>query len=95
MKIAHITPFAGEWFGGTERYCYQLSKILAKKHDVHIFTSKLNKGTSCVEEVSGMTIHRFYAPKVVWNINPIVFMMPSLWRRKDGWQKELYTNIVA
>ncbi len=82
MRIAHVAPFAGEWFGGTERYCFQLSKILAKKHDIHIFTSKLSKDTSCVEEVSGMTIHRFYAPKVVWNINPIVFMMPALWKEK-------------
>ncbi|MEX2739473.1 MAG: glycosyltransferase family 4 protein [Candidatus Wukongarchaeota archaeon] len=82
MRVAHIAPFAGEWLGGTERYCFQLSKILAKKHDVHIFASTLSRDTSCVEEVSGVTIHRFYAPKVVWNINPIVFMMPALWKEK-------------
>jgi len=82
LRIAHISPFAGDWFGGTERYCFQLSKILAKKHDVHIFASRLRKDAPLIEEVSGVIIHRCYAPKVLWNINPLVFMMPALWKEK-------------
>jgi len=82
MRIAHIAPFAGEWFGGTERYCFQLSKILAKKHEIHIYASRLRKDTPAIEQVNEMTIHRFYAPKVVWNINPLVCILPSLWKEK-------------
>ncbi len=51
---------------------------MAKGHDVVIYTTKLHNSSPSIEKKKGVTIHRFYAPKVVWNINPIVLMIHKL-----------------
>ncbi len=79
LKIAQVSPFVEELFGGSERYCFFLSKFLARKHEVHIFTTKLNRDTPSVEEVEGVIVHRFFTPKIIWNINPVFFILRNLW----------------
>ncbi len=78
MQILQISPFFRTKLGGTERFSIQLSLNLSKRHDVHIFTSKLNPLDKSIEKINGITIHRFFAPKVVWNINPICFMLHKI-----------------
>jgi len=79
LKILQISPFMKEQFGGTERYCYNLSKYLAARvHEVHVYTSKLRASNPSVEYLDGFYVHRFYAPKVVWNINPTVLIIHKL-----------------
>lgn len=78
MKIAHVCPFVGEQIGGSERFVYNLSKMQSRKHDVHIFTTTSNFDRVGVSESEGITIHRFYTPIVVWNINPLTLMLKPL-----------------
>ncbi|MFW9990522.1 MAG: glycosyltransferase, partial [Candidatus Odinarchaeota archaeon] len=78
MRIVHIIPFYGEQHGGSERYVHNLVKHQIKKHDVHIFsTTRLFENRGCIEQ-EGYTLHRFYSPAVVWNINPICFILHRL-----------------
>jgi len=81
MRILQVTPFLGEQYGGTERYCINLSKELVKLgHEVEIFTSRLMRETPLKSEDSGIRIRRFYTPKVIWNINPLTIMLHKLLR---------------
>lgn len=74
-----MSPFLGQQYGGSERYCYNLSRHLAARgHDVTIYTTKLRNSDPSIEKKNGVTIHRFYAPKVVWNINPVALMIHKL-----------------
>ena len=52
MKILQVTPFLGEQFGGTERFCNNLSLSLARKgHEVTIFTSKTLPSTPSFQKI--------------------------------------------
>ncbi|RLI57505.1 MAG: hypothetical protein DRP09_03145 [Candidatus Thorarchaeota archaeon] len=64
--------------GGSERYVYNLSKEQSKEHDVHIFTTTRHLDRVGTNEDGGISIHRFYAPKVVWNMNPLTLMLRPL-----------------
>jgi len=57
MNIVHINPFFHPFLGGTENYLLDLSKRLAKKHDVSVITSLL-PGTASYEEYLGIKIYR-------------------------------------
>jgi len=78
MRVSHVCPFLDEQMGGTERYVANIIKVQSKHYDVHVYTTtcKLQKvGTT---EWNGATVHRFYSPMVLWNINPIAFIFRSL-----------------
>ncbi|MFB0562632.1 MAG: hypothetical protein ACETWM_15610 [Candidatus Lokiarchaeia archaeon] len=65
MKILQVTPFLNEQHGGTEIFCFNLSKLLAQiGHEVHIFTSKIKSKTPKYQYLEGVHVHRFNAPVV-------------------------------
>ncbi|MFX1562470.1 MAG: glycosyltransferase family 4 protein [Promethearchaeota archaeon] len=79
MRILQVTPFLNEQYGGSERYCYNLSKELVKLgHEVDVFTSRINKKTPLTSNFDGIKIKRFYTPTVIWNINPLSIMLHRL-----------------
>ncbi|MFX1255215.1 MAG: glycosyltransferase family 4 protein [Promethearchaeota archaeon] len=78
MKIVHITPFFGEQYGGSERYVNNLVKFHSKNHDIHIFSTTKHFSRRGKEEKDGYTLHRFYAPLTIWNINPVCYLLSSL-----------------
>lgn len=78
MRISHICPFVGEQMGGSERYVSSISKMQSKEHDVHVYTTTLYPKRVGINEVDGVTYHRFYSPLVIWNINPLCFMLRDL-----------------
>ena len=78
MRVSHICPSMGEQMGGCERYAWNLVKKQAKEYDVHVYTTTQNARHTGTIESNGVTIHRFYSPIVVWNINPISLMLRSL-----------------
>jgi len=79
MRILQVTPFLEEQYGGTERYCINLSKELVKLgHEVEIFTAKIKPETPKTSEINGIRVRRFCTPKVIWNINPFTVMIHKL-----------------
>ncbi len=79
MKILQVTPFFGEQFGGTERFCYNLSRQLVNRgHQVDVYTSRTIPTTPKHEIVEGVQVFRFYTPTVIWQINPIAIMFQKL-----------------
>lgn len=80
MKISHICPFVGEQMGGSERYVSNISKMQSREHDVHVYTTTLYSKRAGIDELNGVTYHRFYSPLVIWNINPLCFMLRDLLR---------------
>ena len=55
----------------------------AEDHDVHIFTTTRNLASVGVTKTEDITIHRFYSPAVVWNINPLTLMLRSLMKSES------------
>lgn len=83
MKIIQVNPYFYPHVGGSEWYCYQLSRHLAERgHEVHVFTSRLDKNIPVLEERDGFYIHRYYCPGIIWNTNPATFIMHDLIRAK-------------
>src|SRR3989344_6956870 len=58
MKIIIVTPTFFPIRGGTEQIVFEITRRLAKKHDVYICTPKLN-GTSYQETIENVHIIRF------------------------------------
>ena len=58
MKIGYLIEYFYPHHGGAENNCYYLAKELAKKHEVHIFTSQLNN-TKRYEVINNIHIHRY------------------------------------
>jgi glycosyltransferase involved in cell wall biosynthesis len=77
MDICHINPFFYPYRGGTENFLLDLSKRLARKHDVSVVTSRL-EGTKPYEEYMGIKIHRLpaFVLKKLPSFLPPPFSMP-------------------
>jgi glycosyltransferase involved in cell wall biosynthesis len=83
MRILQVTPYFGEHYGGTERYCYNLSRALVKMgHEVHVYAARIKPSTPRREKKDGINIHRFPTPTTVWNINPFPIMLHRLLAKK-------------
>jgi len=61
MKIGFLTEYFYPVKGGAENNCFYLARELAKKHEIHIFTSDRKDGDifSKEETVEGIKIHRY------------------------------------
>ena len=74
MKIAFVTTYFYPVLGGAESNCFYLAKELAKRHEVHVFTS--GNGLLKEEEVfENMHIHR---SKTLFRIGYYGAFYPSL-----------------
>ncbi len=61
MKIGFLTTYFYPVTGGAENNCFYLAKELAKKHEVHVFTSdgKGNEHFKQEESIHNINIHRY------------------------------------
>ncbi|MFH1821277.1 MAG: glycosyltransferase family 4 protein [Methanobacteriota archaeon] len=57
MRILHVNPFYYPYYGGTEKYLYDLCKRLAKRNSVSVVTSRL-PNTERIEEVERTKVYR-------------------------------------
>jgi len=79
MRILQVTPYFGEHYGGTERYCFNLSRALADMgHEVHVYAARMKATSLRREKEAGLKIHRFPTPTTIWNINPLTVMLHRL-----------------
>ena len=58
--LAMVNAFYHPYIGGTEKHMYELSRRLARKHNVVVITSRL-ENTPQYEEIDGVKIHRLDA----------------------------------
>lgn len=79
MRICQVSSYFPPFYGGSERYCYNLSKRLAEKHEVHVFTSRLTNDPK-YELLDGIHVHRAFTPGKLLNINPISLVFPHIMR---------------
>lgn len=81
MKVLQISPFFGEQFGGTERFCYNLSRQLVQRgHEVDVFTARTIASSPKQEVVGGVRVSRHCTPAVFWKINPFTILFHKLAR---------------
>src|SRR3989344_3792358 len=61
MKIGFLIEYFYPTRGGAENNCFYLARELAKKHEVHVFTSGRNDGKIFKKEeiIDGVNIHRY------------------------------------
>ncbi|MFA4946328.1 MAG: glycosyltransferase family 4 protein [Candidatus Micrarchaeia archaeon] len=71
MKLLMLNPFYPPYQGGTEKHVYEVSRRLAKNHDVTVLTARL-KGTKAEETVEGVRIVRTPA----WVLNDLPHPLP-------------------
>jgi glycosyltransferase involved in cell wall biosynthesis len=57
MRICYVNPFFHPYIGGIEKHILEISSKLAKKHEVHVITSKL-KSTTSYEKIENVHVHR-------------------------------------
>ncbi|MFX1475285.1 MAG: glycosyltransferase family 4 protein [Promethearchaeota archaeon] len=83
MKVLQITPFFGEQFGGTERFCHNLSRQLVEQnHEVDVFTARTMASSPKYEVIDGVRVFRFCTPAVIWKINPLTILFHKLLRKR-------------
>ena len=79
MKILQVSAYFPPFLGGSEGYCYQLSKRLAARgHQVTVLTSKLDRNTNTREMMDGFTVWRQPCLGVFWGMNPATFILNKL-----------------
>ncbi|MFW9921224.1 MAG: glycosyltransferase family 4 protein [Candidatus Thorarchaeota archaeon] len=78
MRIAHICPLVGEQPGGSERYVTNLSSHQAENNDVSIYTTTCHREREGTFREGDVTIHRFYSPFKIWNIDTVSFILMHL-----------------
>lgn len=78
LKVSHVCPLMGEQMGGAERYVCALSRAQSTEHDVHVYTSTRHLDRVGTSQHDGVSIHRFYAPVTIWNINSLSLMLRAL-----------------
>lgn len=79
MRILQVTPYFEEHYGGTERYCFNLSKVLVERgHEVHVYAARITPKSPRREERAGIKVHRFPTATTIWNINPVTVMLHRL-----------------
>lgn len=96
MKIAMVNAFFHPYQGGTEKCVLELSKRLAKDHEVHVITTQL-PDTKRKETYKGINIHRFPS-KVLRDLPdplpPPYPITPSLTLQMKNKIKEIDPDII-
>ena len=79
MKIAQITAFPETRPGGSQAYCFELSKRLqARGHEVRIFTSDAPGNGREVSSARNLNVDRAPSHGNLWGINPLVSIFPRI-----------------
>ena len=84
MRILQVPPYAPPMEGGSERYCFNLSKkLLSKGHDVEIYTSQFPRDTPAYQVIEGVPVTRFFCHAYMLQVNPLCFFWKKLLDRID------------
>lgn len=74
MNILQVPPYAPPMEGGSERYCFNLSKrLLTLGHEVEVYTSRIPMDRPTSEIREGILVTRFFCHSYLLNANPLSF----------------------
>jgi len=75
LKILQVSPRFYPYIGGIETHVFEISKRLAKKHDVCVFTTDPSGRLPKEEYINGIKIKRFrsFAPNEAFFISPELY----------------------
>ncbi len=60
LKVAFLTEFFYPHIGGCERRFFEIGKRLAARgHDIHVFTIQYDSSLAKLEQIDGVTVHRY------------------------------------
>ena len=77
MNILELSPYSRELTGGSQAYCFALSKMLKRRgHDVEVWTGRYPRTLSKVDYSFGFPVKRFFVASYVLQLNP-AFLTPS------------------
>lgn len=79
MRILQVSAFPISVPGGSQSYAHQLSLRLARRHEVHILTSRLHSLTGRQRRWNGIQIHEAPAPATFYH-TPLTVALPYLLR---------------
>ncbi len=78
MRILEVSNFFYPKISGSSRYCYELSRRLAKKHEVKVITTQYPKNLKKFENIENMDVLRVKSLGLGWNISSLSFIIPEL-----------------
>lgn len=78
MNILQVSPYSRLFAGGSQNFCYELSKqLFQRNHDITIWTSRYPRTLSKVDTTYGFPIKRLFMLHNVWQLNPTT-MLPTV-----------------
>lgn len=78
MKILEVSNFFYPKISGSSRYCYELSRRLAKKHEVKVITTLYPKNLEKFETIENIDVVRVKSFGLGWNISSLSWILPEL-----------------
>lgn len=79
MNVSQVTPYFYPHYGGSERFCYEISKRLSwDGFSLSVHTSMLYSGFKKKEEMEGFTIYRYRNLGSLLGINPVTPIIKGL-----------------
>ncbi|MFQ5910721.1 MAG: glycosyltransferase family 4 protein [Thermoplasmata archaeon] len=77
MRILQVSAFPSSEAGGSQTYSHELSRRLARRHEVHLLTSRLNTLTGQRRTRNGLHIHEAPSPATLFH-TPLTVALPYL-----------------
>lgn len=94
MKILMLNPFFHPYKGGTEKHLLEVTKRLAKRHEVTVLTARL-PGTKPEEEINGVRVVRTPA-RIIRNLPPpLPPPMPLMPRHNEDVERLIKENDIV
>jgi len=83
LRILQISPYFPPYVGGSEGYCHQLSKRLAKEgHEVTVLTSRFHGDRRHDDSMDGFQVIRTLCLGETWGVNPATPILHKLLRER-------------
>ena len=79
MNVSQVAPYFYPHYGGSERFCYEVSKRLSEDgFSVSVHTTQLYSGLKKKEEMEGFMIYRYRNIGSLLGINPVTPIVKGL-----------------
>ncbi len=80
LRIGQASAYYGDYPSGSGLFCTELVNqiLLRTNYSVEVFSSNLGEGDHSGESNRWLRVHRGATPGLLWNVNPVTFLLPQL-----------------